>query len=691
MNDTIKMIYRNVYRNTRRKFVTLETIFQALQEKKYSENCEKAMQLGCGKLPDEETYLNNIGLPLLCFGIKQKNVFSGFVVLTFAAQNERHLEKLRKEACMIPATVLCYANPVRKALFVVVTCCLPNHSLPSGKVTADNEKVQFFYEHAYCKAARVYTAQLEECPTTDKRPSADEAYPLSSDSRAYYDAGAIPLLLEQPQGPAGESAFPKQHLQPTSLAPSAPQVAEKIGEGDRFQQCLQNVYATGEQAPDLFLTQLAQICLANDVGDSFARRRILAVTEFKDKEVLINLCFDNVYGKEVRRKRAVMPEKEQMDYLIADYLKEHFRLRRNELTGETEYIDNALLMFSWRPVETETVNRMVLDLHKRNCMAWNKDVERHLQSDEVKTYNPIDDFLDGLPRWDRTDRVTKLAERVKTKNMHWTEDFHVWMRSMVEQWRGGNRKHATSITPLLIGGQGSMKSTFCRCLLPPELRPYYIDRLDFKNKADAERSLAHYCLINLDEFDSISTRQVPYLKYLQTMQDVQRRDPYQRNAHIRRRYAAFIATTNNPQPLTDVSGSRRYLCVAVEGCIDAERPINYAQLYAQLYEEVGKNEKSFFNTDDETRIQAANADFEREDDVEEAFYETFCEPKESEGEWLTLNEMVDIINKKAKAHLKSDRSTKIKLGLLLGMGHFEQKRASKSRKYFVCTLPTKVR
>ena len=35
------------------------------------------------------------------------------------------------------------------------------------------------------------------------------------------------------------------------------------------------------------------------------------------------------------------------------------------------------------------------------------------------------------------------------------------------------------------------------------------------------------------------------------------------------------------QPLTDPTGSRRYLCVEVTGIIDTESPVNYQQLYAQ--------------------------------------------------------------------------------------------------------------
>ena len=41
-----------------------------------------------------------------------------------------------------------------------------------------------------------------------------------------------------------------------------------------------------------------------------------------------------------------------------------------------------------------------------------------------------------------------------------------------------------------------------------------------------------------------------------------------------RRYASFIGTTNESTPLTDPSGSRRFICVTVEGDIDFETPVD---------------------------------------------------------------------------------------------------------------------
>lgn len=125
-----------------------------------------------------------------------------------------------------------------------------------------------------------------------------------------------------------------------------------------------------------------------------------------------------------------------------------------------------------------------------------------------------------------------------------------------------------ALVPLLIGPQGCGKSSFCRILLPPELRDYYNDRISFKNETDLNLGLTSFALINIDEFDKVTQRQQVVLKYLLSTADVKYRPPYGKAVKQFRRYASFMGTTNEPQPLTDPTGSRRFICVEVTGDID---------------------------------------------------------------------------------------------------------------------------
>lgn len=121
---------------------------------------------------------------------------------------------------------------------------------------------------------------------------------------------------------------------------------------------------------------------------------------------------------------------------------------------------------------------------------------------------------------------------------------------MTAHWQNIDRQHGNNTSPLLVGAQGYRKSTFCRILLPPELRFGYTDSIDFKSKQDAERSLGRFFLINIDEFDQISVNQQGFLKHLLQKPVANLRKPYGTAIQEIRRYASFIATSNQKDLLT---------------------------------------------------------------------------------------------------------------------------------------------
>ena len=172
-------------------------------------------------------------------------------------------------------------------------------------------------------------------------------------------------------------------------------------------------------------------------------------------------------------------------------------------------------------------------------------------------YNPLEEFLFHLPHWDGKDRIHALANRVPCKNPHWELLFHRWFLNMVSHWRGVDKMHANNTSPILVGRQGTHKSTFCREMIPPALRAYYTDSIDFSHKRDAELYLNRFALINIDEFDQITLPQQGFLKHILQKPVVNLRKPHGRSVLELQRYASFIGTSNQKDLLTDPSGSRR--------------------------------------------------------------------------------------------------------------------------------------
>jgi predicted P-loop ATPase len=148
-----------------------------------------------------------------------------------------------------------------------------------------------------------------------------------------------------------------------------------------------------------------------------------------------------------------------------------------------------------------------------------------------------------------------------------------WIVGMIAQWRESDKQlTGNALTPLLIGRQGCGKTRFCKILLPPELRDYYNDKINFKNEFDLNMALASFALINIDEFDKTTSSQQIVLKYLLSSADVKFRPPYGKTIKQYRRYTSFIGTTNQQKPLVDPTGSRRFVCVGVTGNINFEEP-----------------------------------------------------------------------------------------------------------------------
>ena len=149
------------------------------------------------------------------------------------------------------------------------------------------------------------------------------------------------------------------------------------------------------------------------------------------------------------------------------------------------------------------------------------------------------------------------------------------MRSAVAHWLQMDVEHGNECVPTLIGAQGCGKTTFLRRLLPQHLREYYLDHLNLSNKFDKEMALSNNLLVNLDELEAIRPSQHAQLKQTLSKSKVNGRPIYGASQEDRPRYASFVATTNNPHPLTDPTGSRRYICMTIPD----DRPHGLASLH----------------------------------------------------------------------------------------------------------------
>jgi len=313
------------------------------------------------------------------------------------------------------------------------------------------------------------------------------------------------------------------------------------------------------------------------------------------------------------------------------FLRSRYAFRYNLLTEQAECaktvgdggeaIDESHLIYM--PADQRTLNGISLAAMDYGICCWDRDVRRYVESDRVEAYHPFQRYFDTLTEWDGQDRVTPLAERVSNSSL-WIDTFHRWMLATAAQWMGlDGSGRANSVAPVIISRrQGMGKSTFCRTLMPPELRRYFTESFDLNTQSQAEAKLATFGLVNIDEFDRLPTTKMPLLKNLMQMERLNIRKAYRRTAEPLRRIASFIATSNRRDLLTDATGSRRFFCVETDSPIDCS-PIDHAQLYAQLKAELLRGERHWFTKEEEAAIEANNRPYYRASVAEEVFRSCF--------------------------------------------------------------------
>ena len=337
-------------------------------------------------------------------------------------------------------------------------------------------------------------------------------------------------------------------------------------------------------------------------------------------------------------------------------LTDRYEFRYNTVMKYVEYMPKDKCWYGFQPVDVRVQNRMTLEVQLADLGVSIRDVRNFLESDYVRDYNPVDEYLCGcVGKWDGKDHIRALARTVPTDNPYWVDWFYTWFLGMVDQWSGGVfRQYGNSVAPLLISKQGYNKSTFCRRLLPPELQWGYNDNLVLSEKRQVYQAMSQFLLINLDEFNQISPQlQQGFLKNLGQLPTLKIKRPYGRHVEEFPRLASFIATSNLADILTDPSGNRRFIGVELTGPIDVSGRLNYQQLYAQALAALRAKERSYFDAEQVKLIMRNNGKFEVEQPVEQYFH-LYFEPVEDEvdGQWMSAAEIFTVLKGIVGASLK---------------------------------------
>ena len=368
--------------------------------------------------------------------------------------------------------------------------------------------------------------------------------------------------------------------------------------------------------------------------------------------------------------------------IIEQFLNDNYRLRRNVLSGKVEFKSRAELSAGYRPLTQEALNSIIIQALREgldeDCNP-KADITMYVNSEEVRLYNPVLAFLNDLPQWDGQNHVARLFSRIPGISSEQLAYLSIWLRSAVAHWLQLDTMHGNEVVPVLIGPQGCGKTTFLRRLLPCQLREYYLDHLNLSNKFDKEMALTNNLLVNLDELEAIRPSQHAALKQTLSKNKVNGRPIFGKAQDDRPRYASFVSTTNNPHPLTDATGSRRYICLTIPKgqFIDNSGDIDYEQLYAQVLYEIRHLEAPYwFNNEEVARIQQLNLAYMQQKDIAEMVKACFRKPLEGEKvKSLNTTEMLEMIRSEYP-NVAVTTKAKVELGRALVSLEYERREHS---------------
>ncbi|MBR6842586.1 MAG: hypothetical protein IKM77_09860 [Prevotella sp.] len=382
---------------------------------------------------------------------------------------------------------------------------------------------------------------------------------------------------------------------------------------------------------------------------------------------------------------------------IKTFLSNHIYLRHNVITGRIECRVPAKDLFEpgidpfetkqvdkWQPISDRIVNSLWTAM-SRDKPVRAQDIFRVIESDFVPDYHPFRYYLEHLPNWDgETDHILGMSLSVRVKGdveeqMLFASYLKKWLVGMVAAWIDPNV--VNNVILVLIGEQGSYKTTWFNYLLPPELKDYFYTKTNANRMGrDDLLTLAQYALVCCEELDTMKPAELNQLKAAVTMPSIDERAAYAHFHEHRQHIASFCGTGNNVQFLSDETGNRRWLPFEIDRITSPrEMPFDYQGIYSQAYTLYQEGFQYWFSREEIQQLSQHNATFETPRTAHELISRYLRKPKEGEpSEFLSATDILQLVGSNPVLKLTTN-----KIGRAMTDLGFERMRTGSERGYIV--------
>jgi len=392
----------------------------------------------------------------VCFAAEWQKQNGGLIakstnaLVLLSLENLRDLvtvEEYKRLATQLPYTLLCFIGHDGHSLHIVCPYAI-----------ADGELTQTALTNAFRKLHYIYSSQLGT-PLADHEHTFETCCRVSYDPKPYYNPSALLLSVSMEPEASPEFKSQQEDISDYNDPEEIPGLSLRASRMRRFHDCLDAaIIANLDKRDDelygtAVLEKLADGCRQMGLPQAWAARvaSFIPMLGGEEHREAIESAFKTAYLKETLKTVPMKYTRPSalLAYKTEAYMKEHYTLRLNVMTGIPEYRINAV-GYGFHPLDQAARNTMAIKALKAGVDSWDKDLSRYIDSNLIPRYYPMEDYLRHLPKWNgKHDYVGELAQRIKTtrsaegrlqgKNPYWESDFHTWMLSMVAQWLGKDR------------------------------------------------------------------------------------------------------------------------------------------------------------------------------------------------------------------------------------------------------------
>lgn len=614
--------------------------------------------------------------------------YLGYIVIDIDHLSKEELARILQTVRACSYTRIAFISPKGMGLKIIAHTQRPDGTLPDTI-----QEIEDFHNAAYNKVASFYS-QLCQTEIDTSGQDVGRTCLLSYDPGIYFNRDATPFIVEQPplfyktqkkkktpgrkkqetdNNPVSEETALNYHSSHASLMVTLNYYhnkSEKYTEGNRNNYlhhlaCKYNRHGIPEQEAAAFIKSLFTDLPAEET-DSLIASAYAHTEEFNTNKL------------NSTQKRMLQ---------IEQHISECYETRYNELLHIMEYrrrVSETEQPDPFRILDDRMENSIWMEMNELGYACNVKMIQNLIYSDFSSSYHPIREYFKELPEWDGTDYIRILADSVRTNHQSfWTECLE---RYLVGMCAAATQDDVVNHTVLLLCSevQNIGKTTFINNLLPPELRTYLSTGLINPNSKDDLAKIAQSMLINLDEFEGMSGRDLNTFKDLVTRKVISIRLPYARRSQNFPHTASFAGTCNYQEILHDTTGNRRFLCFHADSIEFIK--INYTQLYAQIKHLLNTpGYQYWFTQEDNNRIEKNNEDFIFHSPEEELVLTHIRKPERFEKvQYLTVSEIAELIRE--RTGYQYSIGAKIQIGKVMVKHNFESKKGRNGRRYAVFVI-----